>query len=86
MLTPSPQDNKGQRRRTAMRTSATPSEAAGSSPASSVSTSHDLNALITQRAYERYAEHGYRHGCALEDWLEAEREILSQTPSGVTLS
>jgi len=48
MLTPSPQDNKGQRRRTAMRTSATPSEAAGSSPASSVSTSHDLNALIAR--------------------------------------
>jgi len=51
MLTPSPQDNKGQRRRTAIRTSATPSEAAGSSQASSVSTSDDLNALITKRAY-----------------------------------
>ncbi|MGZ9190143.1 MAG: DUF2934 domain-containing protein, partial [Nitrospira sp.] len=20
---------------------------------------------------------GYRHGCALDDWLEAEREIMS---------
>ena len=80
MLTPSPQDNKGQRRRTAMRTPAKPSKAQSSSQAPPVSTSDDLNALIVKRAYERYAEHGYRHGCALEDWLEAEREILSQAP------
>ena len=80
MLTPSPQDNKGQRRRTAMRTPAKPSKAQSSSQAPPVSTSDDLNALIVKRAYERSAEHGYRHGCALEDWLEAEREILSQTP------
>lgn len=38
----------------------------------------DLQPLIAKRAYELYAEHGYRHGCALEDWLEAEREIVSR--------
>lgn len=36
----------------------------------------DVQARITDRAYELYAERGYRQGCALDDWLEAEREIL----------
>ncbi len=80
MLTPSPQDSKGQPRHSSTRAPTKPSSAARSSQAPPVSTSDDLNALIVKRAYERYAEHGYRHGCALEDWLEAEREILSQTP------
>ena len=35
-----------------------------------------VQARITDRAYELYAERGYRQGYALEDWLEAEREIL----------
>lgn len=38
----------------------------------------DLQARITARAYELYAERGYRTGCALEDWVDAEREILSR--------
>ncbi|MCS6289071.1 MAG: DUF2934 domain-containing protein [Nitrospira sp.] len=38
----------------------------------------DLQTLVAKRAYELYAERGYRHGYALEDWLEAEREILSR--------
>jgi hypothetical protein len=80
MLTPSPQDSKGQRRQTSPRTPATPSSAAQSSQAQPVSTSDALKALIAKRAYERYAEQGYRHGCALDDWLEAEREIMSQAP------
>ncbi|MCS6289089.1 MAG: DUF2934 domain-containing protein [Nitrospira sp.] len=80
MLTPFPHDNPGQRRQASERTAAKPSGAARSSQAQPASTSDDLNALIAKRAYERYAEHGYRHGCALDDWLEAEREILSQMP------
>jgi hypothetical protein len=36
--------------------------------------------LIAKRAYELYCERGYRHGYALDDWLDAEREILSQVP------
>ena len=80
MLTPSPQDSKGQRRQTSKRMPAKPSRAASSSQAQPVSTSDPLKTLIAKRAYERYAEQGYRHGCALDDWLEAEREILSQTP------
>lgn len=40
----------------------------------------DLHDRISQRAYAFYAERGYRDGCALEDWLDAEREILSREP------
>ena len=40
--------------------------------------SDDLPSLIATRAYELYCERGYRDGSALEDWLDAEREILSQ--------
>jgi len=37
----------------------------------------DLHARITTRAYELYVERSSRDGCALEDWLDAEREIVS---------
>lgn len=40
----------------------------------------DLHALIAKRAHEHYSERGYRDGSALDDWLDAEREILSQIP------
>lgn len=45
-----------------------------------VSSCDDVHILIAKRAYELYSERGYRHGSALDDWLEAEREILSQIP------
>jgi hypothetical protein len=38
----------------------------------------DLHVLIAKRAHELYSERGYRGGSALDDWLDAEREILSQ--------
>lgn len=41
-----------------------------------VSKGDDVQACIATRAYALYAEYGYRQGYALEDWLEAEREIL----------
>jgi len=41
----------------------------------------DLPSLIAKRAYELYCERGYREGSALDDWLDAEREVLSQIPS-----
>jgi hypothetical protein len=46
----------------------------------SVSACDDIQLLITKRAYELHAMRGYRDGSALDDWLEAEREILSQIP------
>jgi len=36
--------------------------------------------LIAKRAYELYSERGYRRGFALDDWLDAEREIVSRLP------
>jgi hypothetical protein len=45
-----------------------------------VSPCEDLPSLIARRAYELYRERGYRDGSALDDWLDAEREILSQIP------
>jgi DUF2934 family protein len=38
----------------------------------------DLHARITARAYDLYVERGYRDGCGLEDWLDAEQEILKR--------
>lgn len=38
----------------------------------------DLHARIATRAYELYVQRGCRQGCAVEDWLEAEREIVSR--------
>lgn len=41
-----------------------------------VSSQDDVQARITNRAYELYVERGYRQGCALDDWLEAQREVV----------
>jgi len=38
----------------------------------------DLHARITTRAYELYVQRGRREGCAMEDWLDAERQIVSR--------
>ncbi len=38
----------------------------------------DLHARITTQAYTLYVERGSRDGYELEDWLDAEREILSR--------
>jgi hypothetical protein len=39
---------------------------------------HDVNARIHSRAYELYERRGGHHGQDLEDWLEAERQIVSE--------
>ncbi|MBL8038610.1 MAG: DUF2934 domain-containing protein [Nitrospira sp.] len=39
----------------------------------------DVNARISARAYELYMERGCREGWAEQDWLDAEREVLSLT-------
>ena len=43
-----------------------------------VSPCDDVQARIAKRAYEIHAQRGYRYGYALEDWLEAEREVLGE--------
>jgi len=45
----------------------------------------DLRGVIAQRAYELYQLRGGRPGREFEDWLEAEREVLSaSSPNGET--
>jgi hypothetical protein len=36
----------------------------------------DLGSRLADRAYELYVQRGQEHGHDLEDWLEAERQIL----------
>jgi hypothetical protein len=38
----------------------------------------DLHAQINCRAYDLYLQRGCREGHALEDWLDAEREIFDR--------
>lgn len=45
------------------------------------SLSDELQERIVKRAYELYLQRGCREGCALEDWVDAEREILTLTRS-----
>ena len=40
--------------------------------------SHNFHARISERAYALYVEHGRKEGYALEDWLEAERQVINQ--------
>ena len=48
-----------------------------------VSRSHiDLQDRIRRRAEEIYKERGERPGSAVDDWLQAEREILGEDPDG----
>jgi hypothetical protein len=52
--------------------------AAGSTPTHQMRSSiDDLEGRIAIRAYELYVQRGWREGCSLEDWLDAERDILS---------
>ena len=36
----------------------------------------DLGSRLAKRAYELYVQRGQEHGHDIEDWLEAERQIL----------
>jgi len=40
--------------------------------------SDDLRARVAARAYSFYERRGYEDGYDLEDWLEAERKILTE--------
>jgi DUF2934 family protein len=42
-----------------------------------IHTCEDLHDRISQRAHELYVERGHRDGCSLQDWFDAEREILN---------
>jgi len=45
-------------------------------PSSDPSYSSDIEERIRRRAYDLYEQHGRVDGLALDDWLQAEREIV----------
>jgi hypothetical protein len=49
-------------------------------------TAISLEERIRARAFEIWADKGYPEGAGIEDWLEAEREIMSQTAAGTAVS
>lgn len=51
------------------------SPAGGKAPRS---TSHPTHGEIEFRAYQMYLERGGEHGRDVEDWLQAERELLKK--------
>lgn len=46
----------------------------------SVSVCDDLQSRIAARAHDLYVERGCGDGYALDDWIQAEREVFSQVP------
>jgi hypothetical protein len=71
----SPQHPPAERAQTRVRPSAEPAEAFPSgSPMSAPSPD-----LIARRAYELFEERGGDHGRDVEDWLQAERELVDPT-------
>ena len=73
------QERQMKSRRVVVRRTKSPEAVAGLSKPS-VSACDDVRLLIAKRAYELHTMRGCRDGYALDDWLEAEREILSQIP------
>ena len=55
-------------------------DGAGTRSKPAVSVCDDLQVRIATRAYELYEGRGRGDGYALEDWVQAEREVLSQVP------
>jgi hypothetical protein len=49
-------------------------------------TVENLEERIRERAYALYVQRGFRDGCALEDWLDAEHEIQGQAPPQSVMS
>jgi len=62
---------------TQMMSTITTSDLARQKPLESI-----LEKEIKVRAYELYEQRGARDGRALEDWLKAEREVMSKTFAG----
>lgn len=56
--------------------SSSPNEAAPTVPAVPATEPDGARTRIAVRAYEIYLERGCREGHELDDWLEAERDVL----------
>ena len=79
MSTKQEQTPKGKTQATAKR-AVQPKVASQDLPTPSVSICDDLQVRIAVRAHELYVKRGCGDGYALDDWVQAEREILNQVP------
>jgi transposase len=67
--------------RPAQRTTRNPPEPRSSESTTTVQTDERAQqsyARISERAYALYEQHGRRDGHALDDWLEAERQVVNE--------
>jgi hypothetical protein len=39
---------------------------------------HSIHEDVARRAYELFLSRGAQHGCDIEDWLKAERQVVSE--------
>jgi hypothetical protein len=53
-----------------------------SSAAEKLKVDDAVRAEIARRAYERFEHRGWVHGYHEQDWIEAEREVLSRLNAG----
>lgn len=64
--------------RRATRNSVEPRSQEPTSPNQPDEHAQQFHARILERAYALYEEHGREDGHALDDWLEAERQVITQ--------
>ena len=63
-------------RRKRAEVSAPKGDAVGVANESAVLT-EEIEARVRHRAYELWVQRGYEHGRAIEDWLQAEKEVTA---------
>ncbi|HWF37326.1 MAG TPA: DUF2934 domain-containing protein [Candidatus Acidoferrales bacterium] len=56
-------------------------KSAEANPGPTVLTSQPPHHAIALRAYEFFVQRGYNHGWDLQDWLQAESELLGKQPA-----
>ena len=75
-MKPKPSRTTNARKRSASQTDkSSPRGSRGTALTAATQEDADLQARIAKRAYELYQARGGQDGYALEDWLQAEREI-----------
>lgn len=71
----------GKRSQASAQTRLSASSSEGSSAPERKGDLEDLQVQVARRAYEFYIQRGCREGYSVEDWLDAEREILRRNSS-----
>jgi len=58
-----------------------PKKSKGSPPAQHLGSLELTEEIIRQRAYHLFEQRGFEHGHDMEDWLQAEAEVMGKKPS-----